>query len=316
MARKPVAKSADSVASVEDARVYLLTGTESGRKKSEANALIARFADADFADFDTETLSGDAATAAQILGGAAGVPMGKGRRVVLVRDTQQMEADEQKKLASGLAIVPPSGVLILLTGAPVMEEGRAKRQSVVLPELAAAVKKIGAVQDFGMPKAEDLRDYLKQSAERAGKTLSADAFHLLGNLGGDDLRRVGSEIEKAAAYAGESPVITAGDLEATMSRSPDDVIFKLCDAIGARRTHEALQHTNTLFRSGQKPDSVAARSLVLMARQIRLLAQFRYLSDKKYTGRNAPPIPPEVAALFPSDGAAAMAANPAHRMDE
>lgn len=288
-----------------DARVYLLTGSETGRKKAEAQVMTARWVDSDFADFDSESLDGNTATADLILGGAAGVPMGEGKRVVLVRDAQQMDADEQKKLAANLSFVPSSGIVILLTGAPVIEDGKTRRQSVVLPDLAAAVKKTGKVLDFGAPRAEDLRDYLRQAAQAVGKTLSSDAVSLLTSLSGEDLRRVGVEIEKAAAYAGDSPTITAGDLEATMSRSPDDVIFKLCDAIGSRQTAQALVYTNTLFRSGQKSDAVAARSLVLLARQIRLLAQFRYLADRKLVGRNAPPLPPDVVALLPLEGGAA-----------
>ncbi len=35
------------------------------------------------------------------------------------------------------------------------------------------------------------------------------------------------ELAKAAAYVGDAPVITGADVEATLSRGPDDVIFKL-----------------------------------------------------------------------------------------
>jgi hypothetical protein len=48
----------------------------------------------------------------------------------------------------------------------------------------------------------------------------------------------------------------------------------------------------------------------MLARQIRLVTQFRYLGEKRYAGRGAAPIPPEVSALFPSDGAAGMLSNP------
>lgn len=310
-ASKKAASPARGVAADSgEARVFLLTGPEAGRKSAEAQALATRHADADFADFDVETIDGGAATADRVLAAAATYPLGAGKRVVLVRDTQQMEAEEQKRLAAGLDKVPPTGLLILHTGSPVVEDGKTKRQSVVLPEMANAVKKIGRVLDFALPKADDLRAWLQQEARALGKSLAPDAIALLSQLPGDDLARAGTELAKAAAHAGDAPVITGANVEATLTRGPDDVIFKLCDAVGMRRTPEALGHVSTLFRGGGRPESVAPRTLVLLARQIRLLAQFRYLGERRMAGRGAGPISPEVMALLPGEGAGGMLANP------
>lgn len=291
------------------ARVVLLTGAAADRKNAEVQqALLA--ADPDFADFDTEVMDGDNASAERILGAVATVPFGSGRRVVVVRDTQQMDAEEQKRLVSGLGAIPSTGLLVLHTGTPVVEDGRTKKQSVVGTELAAAVKKLGDVVDFGLPKAEDMRAVLVSAAKRLGKALDPDALALLVQLPGEDIRRAGVELEKAVLYAGDAPRVSVADVEAVLSRGPDDVIFKLCDAVGARRPKEALAHVSTLFRGGARPESVAPRTLVLLARQIRLVAQFRYLGEKRMAGRGAGPVSPEVASLLPADGAASILANP------
>jgi|GEM_PF-1355484 DNA polymerase III, delta subunit len=292
-------------------RVYLLTGSETGRKTSEARALIERHVDPDFVDFDAETVDGNGATADRILSAAGTVALGGGRRAVLVRDTQQMETEEQKRLAAGLDRLPESALLILHTGAPVVEDGKTKRQSVVATDLLNAVKKAGEVRDFAQPKsAEDIRTRAASEAERNGKRLAPDALALLAGLPPDDVGRLAAEVAKAAAHAGAADVITGADVEAVLSRGPDDVIFKLCDAVGMRRRQEALGHVSTLFRGGGRPESVAPRALVLLARQVRLLAQFRYLGEKRYAGRGAGPIPPEVLAMLPNDGAGGMLANP------
>ena len=306
---KPAASAAAAPSGPE--RVILLTGPEAGRKAREAADLVRAYVAADWADFDSETLDGKTATADRALANVATAPMGEGRRVVLVRDTQQMDAEEQKRLAAGLSRIPASGLLILHTGAPVVEEGKTKRGSIVAIELTNAVKKTGGrVLDFGLPRAEDLRGWLLGESKRLHKTLAPDALALLGQLSGEDQLRAGTELAKAAAHAGDAPTITVADVEATLSRGPDDVIFKLCDAVGARRTAEALGHVATLFQSHSRPEAVAPRTLVLLARQIRLLAQFKYLAGKNLVGRNAPPLPPETAKLLPTDGAAATLANP------
>jgi len=96
------------------ARVILLVGQEAGRKHSEAIALLQKNVDPDYADFDGETMTGGATTAERALSGVATVPLGTGKRVVLVRDTQQMEADDQKRLAAGIAAIPSSGFLFCI----------------------------------------------------------------------------------------------------------------------------------------------------------------------------------------------------------
>ncbi len=311
---KPAASSSPSTPGEE--RVVLLTGAEAGRKTAEAARLAAQYVEVGWEDFDVDSLDGGTTAADRILSGAATAPMSGGRRVVLVRDTQQMDVEEQKRLAAGIARIPASGFLILHTGSPVVEDGKTKRASIVATELASAVKKVGTVLDFPTPRSDDIRSWAAAEARRLGKTLQPDAVALFAQMSGEDLLHVGSEIAKAAAHAGDAPVITAGDVEATLSRTPDDVIFKLCDAVGMRHAPEALGHVATLFRGGARPEAVAPRALVLLARQVRLLAQFKYLASKGVAvrggggGRGAVALPPDILALLPGDGAAATLTNP------
>ncbi|MES2464294.1 MAG: DNA polymerase III subunit delta [Armatimonadota bacterium] len=306
--RKPAATDAND--SDKAPRIFLITGGEAGRKLAEAQSLIAQNVDPEFADFDAETMDGAATTADRILGGVATYPIGSGKRVVLVKDTQQMDGEEQKRLAAGLGGIAPVCLLILHTGTPIVEDGKTKRQSVIITELTNAVKKAGQIIDFALPKAEDLRGWLTKEARGLGKTIAPDAMSQLLQLPGDDISRVGTELAKAAAHAGDDSVISGADVEATLSRGADDVIFKLCDAVGMRRMPEALGHISTLFSGSQRPESVAPRTLVLLARQMRLLAQFRYLGERRMAGRGAGPVSPEVLALLPGDGAGGMLTNP------
>src|SRR4051812_14599224 len=90
-------------------RVVLLTGAEAGRKHAYAESLLKEKVAPDGQDCDSEIMDGTTAAADRILSGVASAPMGEGRRAVLVRDTQQMTAEEQKSLAEGLASIPASG---------------------------------------------------------------------------------------------------------------------------------------------------------------------------------------------------------------
>lgn len=321
-AKPPAAKKAAPPAPPTDGvvRVVLLTGTEAGRKTVEANALTKAHVDPEFADFDAETIDGGAPKndravppSERALSSVAMVPLGVGRRVVVLRDAQQMEEGEQKRLAEGLGRIPASGLLVIHTGSPVTgDDGKAKKSSLIVAELGSAAKKYGEVREFALPRggSEDVRGLAITAAKAENKTLAPDALAVLSALPTDDIGRIASEIAKVAAYVGDAKVITGADLEAVLSRGSDDVIFKLCDAIGLRKRADALGYVSQLFRGGGRPDSVAPRVLVLIARQIRLIAQYRYLGEKRMVGRNAQAATPEVLAMLPSDGAASVVANP------
>jgi len=289
--------------------VILVTGADSDRKADSVSRLAAVI-DSDFADFDLETLDGAAATAETVLSAASTVPFGGGRRVVVVRDTQQMDPEEQKRLALGLGSIPPCGLLVLATGSPVVEEGRTRKGTVVVAELLSAARALGEVEDHAAPKGEALRPRLIALARELGRTIDPGALSLLVQLPSDDLVHAERELEKAVLHAGDATRVSVADIEAVLARGPDDVIFKLCDSVGARRPAEALAHLATLFQGGGRPDSVAPRALVLLARQIRLVLQFRWLGEQRMVGRGAGPVTDAVRGVLPSDGAPGMLANP------
>jgi len=185
-----------------------------------------------------------------------------------------------------------------------------RRQSVVSTELTNAVRKLGDVIDFAAPKAEELRPRLIAAARAMGKTIDSGALALLLQMPSEDLRHAEVELEKAALHAGDSDRIGIADVEAVLSRGPDEVIFKLCDAVGGKRSAEALAHLAVLFSSGQRPDSAAPRTLVRLARQIRLLMQVRYLGEQRMVGRQAMPLTEAVREMLPGDGVVSMLGNP------
>ena len=307
-ARKSVSKQ-ETVRPEGPVRVVLLIGADARRKQARVDALMGA-ADADFADFDTEVMDPDQASAERILSAVATVPFGNGRRVIVVRDTQRLDTEEQKRLAAGLGLVPGSGLLVLSTGYPVVEEGRVRKQSVVIAELSTAVRKVGDIEDFEAPKAEDLRPRLLEIARGAGKTLDSGALSMLLQLPSDDLRHAEIELEKALLHAGDADRVGIADVEAVLSRGPDEVIFKLCDAVGSRRGAEALGLLSSVFAAGARPEATALRTLVMLTRQIRLIMQFRYLGEQRMVGRQSLPVSDAVKGVLPSDGALSLLANP------
>lgn len=292
-----------------DTRIVLITGTQSAEKASLARTLATRV-DADFADFDSETIAAGGVPIDRLLSAVSTAPFGEGKRVVVVTHAEQLDDATQKKLVSGIDKIPGTGLMILLTGEPVIEDGKAKKGSAVLTELVTAVKKHGKVVDFGVPQKDDLRVYVERLAKARGKQLRPDAIALFMELPADDMRRLETELGKLFDYMGDEVVIHASDVTEVLSRGPDEVIFKLCDALGARRSGDALRLLDSTFHIGTKPDGTALRVLTMLARQIRLVHQARILVEHRMIGRGAAPLSAEVAAMLPADGIKATLSNP------
>ena len=111
-----------------------------------------------------------------------------------------------------------------------------------------------------------------------------------------------NELEKAICFAGDAPYITLDMVEETCSYNPEDVMFKLVDAISNRNADRALRLFHEVLRYDTKPQSVAGRFLALLARQIRMLTQAHELGRRKQDANSVKNLPAEIAAELPGDG--------------
>ncbi len=125
------------------------------------------------------------------------------------------------------------------------------------------------------------------ASERGGAAKTGDVNVLL------------TELEKLLAYAGDRPKVTLADAEAIGQGAVQENIFALLDAVGYRDPRRALSEADKMLDAGDKPDGVAARTFVMLARHLRQLWGAKYLADQRLNGFNlkgGPP--PEVAAVL------------------
>lgn len=285
------------------AKVYLLIGSDDALKREAVGRLVEAGLDASFADFDRETLdfgAGGNATedgddpAMRILAAAGAVPFGSPRKVVTVNGVQKLAKDRQEALAAGIGRLGQMTLLILVADAPEFEAGRPKGRQVenALKKAAAAA---GMVVSCDPLQGGDLkaraRALIAQSGKRADEAVIAAlvgrATSVSGAAGGD-LNTLTQETEKLITYVGERGEITAADADLLIAQNSDETIFPLLDAIGARNAKKALDLTDALLDSGEKPDAVVARSLVMLARHFRILSLAKYLAER-HVSRGALP---------------------------
>ncbi len=297
-------------------RAYLFTGSDDALKREAVQKLTVPLLDESMADFDREEIdvsgagAGDEEFVRRILASAGGAPMLSARRVVVVTNVQRLGKEDQDMLAAGLAALGPQTCLVLVAGATEYEAGKVKGKTVGA-KLTNAIAKVGATVLCDAPASADLKARATMLVKARGKTIAPDALELIlkratatasdrgGGGKGGDIHVLINELEKALAYVGDGKQITRADAAAIGTESAEENIFALLDAVGHKDGPRALGLTDDMLGAGDKPDGVAARTFVMLARHLRMVWGAKFLADKRLTGdRVRSGLPPDVQTLL------------------
>jgi DNA polymerase-3 subunit delta len=149
--------------------------------------------------------------------------------------------------------------------------------------LYKALEKVGEVQFFEALEEgkgdsdEEIEAFIQSKLRADGKTMSPDAVHAFRDLVAPTLREIANELEKLFTYVGKRTAITKEDVRAICSASRQAVIWELTDALGARRTSQAIAALENLLDSGDQPIGI----LMMLVAQFRLMLLARDLMQRK-----------------------------------
>ena len=194
------------------------------------------------------------ATASRIMAAANTLPMMAERRMVLVRDLAQMQAEELTKLVEYLDSPSPSTVLVAITS---KLDKRMK--------LYAAAQKKGWLHVLEAPR--NPQPWIRAEAQARGVKIAGDAVSRLADAIGSDLSRLALTLDQLALYAGNR-AITVDDVEDLVAETRERSVFELTDAIGEGRLPAALTAVSSLCDQRQSAIGVVA----MLARHVRQLA--------------------------------------------
>lgn len=135
-------------------------------------------------------------------------------------------------------------------------------------ELPTGKKKSGPLLTFllksdfaeAFPKlsGSQLSSWYKTQTKRHGLALDPTALELLAGMVGDDLWRGDNELQKLAAFC-HGRTGTTDDIQTLVSSDVEENIFALTDAIGQRRTADALRLLDEQQRAGVTPLELVAK---------------------------------------------------------
>jgi DNA polymerase-3 subunit delta len=141
---------------------------------------------------------------------------------------------------------------------------------------------------------------VNNEAARLGIPLGPNAAEHLVQRAGHNIAGLLNELEKCALRAGIGQPVTTAVIDDMVKRAPQETIFDLTDALGARQGPRAIGLLHELIGSGEPPELV----LAMLVRHLRHLLQARACLDVRapvdagFLNR----VPPAVAAQFPREG--------------
>ena len=288
--------------------VYLITGEVDSRRQSKLDELAAPPKGG--VDSDIEKFDGFRATADQIIEAVATLPFLAERKVVIVDRVDRLNPDDQGRLAKFIDKLGPAIRLILITSEGQGKQAQSrqkkeeeedegepkKRKKGLQPELSKKVKSVGTVVDFGKMRMGDLSAELRKGLQARGKKIEGEALQALTNSISANPSIAGSELDKLVAYVGDQAAITVRDVDRVVTKSPEDRVFPLIDAIAMRRPHSAMRLLNETFAASAKPDGEVPKILGMMGRHFRLLYQTKFLQTQGVSNLKA--VPEELQALL------------------
>jgi DNA polymerase-3 subunit delta len=273
--------------------VYFLKGKEAVLRTDALNALVNRFTDPAFRDFDLERMDGRDTTAERVLSAAGAVPFASERRVVIVEDAQRMATEEVEKLQKLLPKhVSPLSVIVFVASETGDEKrgeedggGKNKQKAAgVVRRLDSIAKALGVTQKFDALRPPEAGTWLATASKRTGKTMDSRARVELLSRVGPNLGALLMELDKLAAFAADRAAITEDDVRAVVSESTEFNIFVMTEAICGGNTALALQTLHGL-RTNNEP---ALRILPMIAWQYRLVWQAKMMAEDRSAADRLP----------------------------
>jgi DNA polymerase-3 subunit delta len=188
------------------------------------------------------------------------------RRAVVVRQADAIKGDGEEVLG-WLEKASPDTVLVLVAAKP-------DKRRLPWKRLLDKAQVVSA----DPPKGRALRGYIADQVRRRKLPLREDGLEELLERVGQDLRRVMAELDKLGNYAaGRQEPLGADEVAAVLGKGLAQPLYKLSDALAARRTGRVMELLETALDDGEP----ALKVLSVLHRALRQVRGARALRESR-----------------------------------
>jgi len=157
------------------------------------------------------------------------------RRIVVVRNFENINQEESEFLTPYLAQPMPSTALVFQT------RSLDKRKKI-----STALLKFCTVVSFERPTPERLGNWAREYVNRQQRKIEPAALSILIELVGNNMMRLRNELDKLSSYTDEGTINTAA-VQELVPRAREHASWELWDAIISRDRKRALKLMNRLL---------------------------------------------------------------------
>jgi DNA polymerase-3 subunit delta len=207
-------------------------------------------------DFNLQTFHARESSAEQILDNALTLPVFSERRAVVVRGIDKFKAEELEALLPYVKDPVPETCLIFIA------EKIDRRK-----KFFQTFQKKGELVEFKALYDNQIPAFVKEQVVAAGFRLTEDASAEFSRRSGTNLQEIVGELEKLFQYVGDTQVIDVDDIRAIVSDTRVDTVFDMTNAIGQRKSGEAISLLRRLLDDNIAPVMI----LSMMTRHFRQL---------------------------------------------
>jgi DNA polymerase III subunit delta len=250
------------------ASVYFLYGKERFLAERAVAAIREAVLDPRTRDFNLDVIhcKEEAHAAERIVATARTLPMMARRRLVLVRDADDLDAEDHATLLAYLAAPAPTTCLVLTA-----EKADLRRRFFL------ELRKVGVLGRFDPPYERRLPPWIETEARSLGVSLERGVAELLAAVIGADLGQLASSLEQLALFVGGRGRITLADVEEVVAETRQHSVFDLANAVGERDARRALHQCQRML-AAREP---AVKILFMLTRHFRQLWTTRELLARR-----------------------------------
>lgn len=197
------------------------------------------------------------------------LPMMSSRRVVLLKEVQELTEKEWDILEPIIKSAVNTSVFILTAS----KVDRRKRFFKLLTDHAVSV-------EFKKPFDNQIPGWIQHIGKNFGLIFSDEALQLLHRLVGNQLTEIDSEIRKLVDFLGDRKKVEIEDIAKCVSRTKEESVFELTEAIAKGDRVQSLIHLVQLLDQGQSELGIVS----MIARHIRILLLIKQGQEQGLAG--------------------------------
>ncbi len=157
----------------------------------------------------------------------------------------------EEKIIKDYCLSPPSKtVLVVVVAGKVKKSHPAVKTFASLPSSAVTLKELKPLKD------KDLGPWMDQRFRAFGKAITPEAKRRLAEIIGNDLRRIDTEVQKIACFAGDRKVIDIEDIHQVCDWTKSFAHWELTDSLEKGDFERTLIVLNQFFKEGLKAEYV------------------------------------------------------------